>query len=292
MGHVKTNFGVFECEFNTNKGVRCSCGFNNGISDNFATQDLIFEFCDHVTSFLVYLLSVENETLQKYVNDIIPRSVKDHYILNYLLHKGLILNEEGKLKCSQFGKLIIRLYLYPTSGVLIRTMLESERIESLQEIIRMAYEIVKAEGRVRGNKFFQPLLEWIDEEPIQKILEHHQIMAGDLYSLRDNIERIITFIGIIASHLGTSGNDIRERMEKIAEMCETLRIRTKYGIKEELFDLVIRLYQVGRVRARTLFNAGYHTSSQVLNEKPYALNQKTQLGINLCKKIINESKID
>jgi helicase len=207
-----------------------------------------------------------------------------------LLQKGLILREEGKLKCSQFGKLIIRLYLYPTSGVLIRAMLEHQKIESYQELIKMAYEITKSEGRVRGNKFLQPLLEWIDEEPIESILDLHKIMAGDLYSLRDNIERIITFIGIIASHLGTSGQDIRERMEKIAEMCETLQIRIRYGIKEELFDLVIRLYQVGRVRARTLFNAGYHTSSQVINESAFTLNRKTGLGVNLCKKIIKDSK--
>ena len=29
-----------------------------------------------------------------------------------------------------------------------------------------------------------------------------KIMAGDLYSVRDNLERIITFIGIIASNVG------------------------------------------------------------------------------------------
>ncbi|MEJ2250049.1 MAG: DEAD/DEAH box helicase, partial [Candidatus Lokiarchaeota archaeon] len=289
-GHIKTNYGVFECEFNTTKGVNCSCGFNNGISDNFATQDLVFEFCDHITTFLLYLLDHPNEKLQKYVNDIIPRSIKDHYILSYLLQKGLILNENGKLKCSQFGKLIIRLYLYPESGVMIRYILEHQTIENFQELVKVAYEITKTEGQIRNNKYFQPLLEWIDEEPIENILDLYKIMAGDLYSLRDSVERIITFIGIIASHLGSSGQDIKERMEKVAEMCETLRIRVKYGIKEELFDLVIRLHQVGRVRARILFNVGYHTSSQVLNENPYTLNRKTGLGVNLCKKILKESK--
>ena len=39
--------------------------------------------------------------------------------------------------------------------------------------------------------------------------------------------------------------------------------RFHYGIKEELFDLVMRLENVARVRARILYNAGYHTSTKV-----------------------------
>ena len=54
--------------------------------------------------------------------------------------------------------------------------------------------------------------------------------------------------------------------------------------------LVLRLNDVARVRARILYKAGYHTASQVKKENPYMLNQKTGLGINLCKKIIKKSK--
>jgi replicative superfamily II helicase len=45
---------------------------------------------------------------------------------------------------------------------------------------------------------------------------------------------------------------------------------------------------VARVRARMLYNAGYHTVAQVRKENPYVLNRKTGLGINLCKKIIGK----
>ena len=71
---------------------------------------------------------------------------------------------------------------------------------------------------------------------------------------------------------------------------ETLRMRIHHGIKEELFDLVLRLHNVGRVRARILYDVGYHTAEQVKKENPYILNRKTGLGINLCKKIIESSK--
>jgi len=290
-GYIKTDYGLHSCEFDIDLGIRCSCGFLNGISDNFADQQFSFEFCDHITTLLIYLIKLPDKSFQKYVNDIIPKSVKNQYILNYLFEKGLIIkNDDDTIKCSQFGKLIIRLYLYPVSGVLIREKLENTEIKAFQDLIREAFEVLKAEYRVRDYKMLEPVLEWTDEVHIDRILDRYKIMAGDLYSVRDNLGRIVMFIGIIASHLSSSGHDIRDSLLKVAEMSETLKIRLHYGIKEELFDLVLRLENVARVRARILFDAGYHTASQVRKEKPYILSQKTTLGLNLCKKLTEKPK--
>lgn len=290
-GYAKTQFGVYLCQFNITSGIQCSCGFENGVSDNFVNDDFSFEFCDHITAFLLYLLQYPDVNFQKYVDSIIPKSVKNQYILNYLFEKGLIIrNEDGTIKCSQFGKLIIRLYLYPVSGVIIRYKLENIEINSYQDLIKEAYDVLKSEFRVKDNKMLQPILEWADEEPIEEILEKYNIMTGDLFSVRDSLERIITFIGIISSNLSTHGIDLQDKLVRIAEMAETLKIRLHYGIREELFDLVLRLNDVARVRARILYNAGYHTATQVKKENPYIINKKTGLGINLCKKIIRKEK--
>jgi replicative superfamily II helicase len=287
-GYIKSQYGVFYCEFHIDKGIRCSCGFKNGISDNFVDNKFAFEFCDHITAFLIYLLELTDERVRKYVNNIIPKCIKGQYILNYLFEKGLIIqNSDSTVKCSQFGKLVIRLYLYPVSGVLIRSKLENRLIESYQDLIHEAYDVLISERRVRNRKMLDPVIEWADEVPLDDILERHTIMAGDLMSIKQNIERIITFIGIIAEHLSSSGRDIQNDMESIAEMCETLQIRIHYGIKEELFDLVLRLKNVARVRSRILFNAGYHTSEQVARETSYNLHRKTGLGVKLCKSIID-----
>ena len=288
-GYVKTAYGVYYGQFDIETGIQCTCGFKNGISDNFANDEFSFEFCNHISAFLVYLIQIPDMNFQKYVDSIIPKSVKNQYILNYLFEKGLIKKtEDGTIECSQFGKLIIRLYLYPVSGVMIRYKLENVEIDSFQDLIKESYDILKAEFRVKDYKMFQPILEWADEEPIDQILERYNIMAGDLFSVRDSLERIITFIGIIASNLSTHGVDLQDKLTRVAEMSETLRIRLHYGIREELFDLVLRLNDVARVRARILYRAGYHIASQVKRESPYILNQKTGLGINLCKKIIKE----
>ena len=235
----------------------------------------------------MYLIQLPDVNFQKYVDSIIPKSVKNQYILNYLFEKGLIIkNDDGTIKCSQFGKLIIRLYLYPVSGVMIRYKLENVEINTFQELIKEAYDILKSEFRVRDNKMLSPILEWADEENLDDILEKYNIMAGDLFSVRDNLKRIIVFIGYIAKNLSTQGRDLQDKLTRIAEMAETLEIRLQYGIREELFDLVLRLQDVARVRARILYTAGYHTSTQVKKENPYVLNKRTGLGINLSKKII------
>ncbi|MFX1377902.1 MAG: DEAD/DEAH box helicase [Promethearchaeota archaeon] len=289
--YVKTSFGVYYCQFDIETGIQCTCGFKNGISDNFANDEFSFEFCKHITSFLLYSVQLPDAKFQKYVDSIIPKSVKNQYILSYLFEKGLILKDKkGLIRCSHFGKLIIRLYLYPVSGVMIRYKLENNEINTFQDLIKEAFDILKAEFRVKDNKMLQPILEWADEEPIDQILDKYNIMAGDLFSVRDNLERIIIFIGIIAGNLSTNGIDLQDKLIRIAEMCETLKIRLHYGIHEELFDLVLRLGDVARVRARILYKAGYHTASQLKKENPYVLNQKTGLGINLCKKIIINKK--
>ena len=288
-GYIKTDFGVFFAEFDIDVGIRCSCGFENGISNSYSDDQFSFEFCDHITALLLNLIGIPDQNFQKYVQDIVPKSVKNQYVLNYLFEKGLIIKQDNDtIKCSQFGKLIIRLYLYPVSGVLIRYKLENAAIETYQDVVKEAYEVLKAELKVRNYKMLQPLLEWCDEESIDDILERHKIMAGDLYTTKDNLERIITFIGIIAVHLSESDPDIAEAMVGVAEMSETLKIRVHYGISEELFDLVLRLENVARARARILYDAGYHTATKVKKENPYVLNRKTGLGINLCKKIVGK----
>ncbi|MHA2120106.1 MAG: helicase-related protein, partial [Promethearchaeota archaeon] len=291
-GYIKTDYGVFLCQFDVESGIQCSCGFENGISDNFVNDEFSFEFCNHVTSFLLYLIDMPDPKIQKYVDSIIPKAVKNQYILNYLFEKGLILqNEDGTIHCSQFGKLIIRLYLYPVSGVIIRYKLENKEINTFLDLLKEAYDVLKAEHRVRDQKMLEPLLDWTDEDPIEEIVDKYHIMTGDLFSIKDNAERILQFITIIARNLSTSGRDLQEKLSKVAEMAETLKIRIHYGIREELFDLVLRLNDVARVRARILYNSGYHTASQVKKENPYVLHRKTGLGINLCKKIVKKSSL-
>ncbi|MFW9878311.1 MAG: DEAD/DEAH box helicase, partial [Candidatus Thorarchaeota archaeon] len=52
-GYVKTPYGVYYCQFDIEIGIQCTCGFKNGISDNFVNDEFSFEFCNHISAFLV-----------------------------------------------------------------------------------------------------------------------------------------------------------------------------------------------------------------------------------------------
>ncbi|MHA1301831.1 MAG: helicase-related protein [Candidatus Helarchaeota archaeon] len=290
-GYLQTQYGVFKCSFHVSQGITCSCGFKNGFSDNFGNTKNLFEFCEHVLAFLMHLIEYPDPKVQKYVEDIIPKSLRGQYILNYLLEKGLLKKDDKNMFfCTAFGKLVIRLYIAPSSAVLIREKLENKSINTYIELLKEAFNILKEEGKIRRDNFFEPLLDWCDEVPLDEILDRYNIMAGDLFTLRENVVRNIIFIQKIAEFLSKTGTDLRESMFNVMEMAETLSIRVEHGIKEELFDLVLRLNQVGRVRARILFNAGYKNASKVRTDTPYTLHVKTGLGINLCKAILGSDK--
>jgi helicase len=75
----------------------------------------------------------------------------------------------------------------------------------------------------------------------------------------------------------------KEILSKMAE----LRLRIEAGIKAELVQLV-RLRGIGRVRARTLYNAGYKTISDLRKASVTELMKVPLIGSTLSKKIKEE----
>lgn len=74
-----------------------------------------------------------------------------------------------------------------------------------------------------------------------------------------------------------------------AQKIETLWKRIKYGVKEELIDLV-SLTGIGRVRARTLFNFGYKTLESIADADPEKLSKIPGIGEKISNYIVKEAK--
>ncbi len=87
---------------------------------------------------------------------------------------------------------------------------------------------------------------WIDETPIVELSERFGIGAGDLRTKVEDAEWLLFGASRIA---GTF-------QRRLARTIDDLALRVRYGVKEELLDLV-RLRGIGRVRARLLFRAGF-----------------------------------
>jgi helicase len=91
--------------------------------------------------------------------------------------------------------------------------------------------------------------DWIDEKTEDEILVKYHVAPGELRSRLENADWLIYALHEISQLLA--------KKELLREMNKT-RIRLSYGIREELIPLV-RLKQVGRVRARKIFNVNIKT---------------------------------
>jgi helicase len=95
------------------------------------------------------------------------------------------------------------------------------------------------------------LRDWMEEKQERDIVKSYGTTPGVLFAKQTNADWLLYAASELAklSHLNTT---------RLLE----LRVRAKYGIRRELLDLV-RLEQVGRVRARLMYDSGIRRVSDL-----------------------------
>lgn len=239
-------------------------------------------------------------------------------ILAYLDKERMTEFRGEKIHATEFGRRVSELYIDPVTAVIIRdglrnrpkavtdlTLLhlishtpdiapklyprrrEADELSLFAEthsaelmfpipdelIEQAAYEEFLAEV-----KCSRVLLDWIDEVTEDGILNRHKVEPGDLLRL---VEMAVWLL--YASHELTKLFGYKDLLSPIAR----LRLRIETGIREELIPLV-KLRGVGRVRARTLYNAGYKTIGDLKKASVTELMNVPLIGSTLSKKIKEE----
>lgn len=207
-------------------------------------------------------------------------------------HELLVRGE--RLSATRFGRLTSELYLDPMSAVALRKAVErapigvaefpllaavaatpdlsplfvrrGEEAEFLGRYTDEAEELLvrpEEEPLDLGLELFLATLktaavleQWLAETPILQITERYGIGAGDLRTRVEDADWLL----FGASRLATAFAPRHVRT------LDDLALRVRYGVKEELLDLV-RLRGIGRARARLLFRAGY-TDRESLRQAP------------------------
>ena len=85
---------------------------------------------------------------------------------------------------------------------------------------------------------------WMKEKTEDQLLSQFRVAPGELYTRLRNADWLLYSINELGLLLGK---------KKVLGKIRKLRVRMKYGVKEELLPLV-RLEQIGRIRARKLFD--------------------------------------
>ncbi len=120
------------------------------------------------------------------------------------------------------------------------------------------------------------LLEWMDEVDEDSILAKYGIDPGDLHAIVSTAEWLLYSFAELAR---VAGSKLSGRLGK-------LRVRVAYGVKEELVDLV-QVPQIGRVRARVLYNAGIRSKRDLTLLGPEQLAALVKgLGLSRAREIL------
>jgi len=118
------------------------------------------------------------------------------------------------------------------------------------------------------------LLDWINEVPEASIYETYGIDPGDLYRILE-----------LADWLMYSLIELYKLFEPKREILDYLRglhLRLRHGVREELLELV-RLPNIGRKRARALYNAGFRTQEDIVRAKVSELLEVEGIGMKVIE---------
>jgi helicase len=206
--------------------------------------------------------------------------------LSFLDGAEMIVQQDDRLSATEYGMIVSQLYIDPLSADLILNgLLKAEEysdIGLLQLIcstrdmytlfvgnkdshylerfvlehegdlwMEVPYE--ESEGYFRALKTAMVLFDWSREIPEATICERYSIGPGDIYNILESANWLLHASGRL-SHMfrGIFSSSIQEY-----EYC------MKHGIKRELIPLV-RIRNIGRVRARRLYNNGFTSPEKIL----------------------------
>lgn len=112
---------------------------------------------------------------------------------------------------------------------------------------------IEFEDYIQSFKTALMFKDWIEEKTEAEILERFKVTPGELRTRLEIADWLLYACDQLALLLGR--NDIVKDVRK-------LRIRMRYGVQEDLLELV-RLRGIGRVKARRIVNAGIKNITQL-----------------------------
>jgi helicase len=125
------------------------------------------------------------------------------------------------------------------------------------------------------SRSFLALYEWINESSERNLNDRLGVEPGDMHRIVESSDWLLYTLYEFAKLF---------KRNDILEILFNLRIRTKYGIKQELLPL-IKLKDIGRIRARSLYNAGFSDIKLLKSAPESALSNISKIGPSIAKKI-------
>ncbi|MGC8479755.1 MAG: DEAD/DEAH box helicase, partial [Candidatus Micrarchaeia archaeon] len=225
-------------------------------------------------------------------------------VLSQLEEWNFIERKESRYAATKLGKRVSELYLDPVSArwiILTLPKIKDEiaslfmisnttemrpysKVVSESEDLLPKYFDIYEEYELYADEYYDiykpfstalMLNDWINEAGESGIMLKYKETPGSLYTKINNADWLIY-----------SSIELSRILHIAPARLNELRIRIKYGIKKELLDLT-RLEQVGRIRARLMYNSGIKSVAD-LREESSKMKITQLFGPEISKKILSQ----
>ena len=196
--------------------------------------------------------------------------------LRYLLDEEFLIKKGNRYVTTEFGKKVSKLYIDPLTATFYRDAIEnvsegrrhtlgflhliseSEEFFPKFALRNKDYETASLLIENNASELIEPISEydcsrsllalhsWITESSEVSLSDNLKIESGDMHRMVEAADWLAYCLRELAKQL--------ERADLLDEL-DIIRKRIKYGIREELIELV-KVKGIGRVRARKLFKHG------------------------------------
>ncbi|MGC9114725.1 MAG: DEAD/DEAH box helicase [Fervidicoccaceae archaeon] len=279
------------------------------------------KFRTYLLSYLVTFKGVNEEGIERYLEKLLlfrqtsEKKLKElvEDSLKMLIEGNFVIATGGTYLPTELGKYVAELYIDPLTALytmraftkgkrptefsimhliasspdMPKLRLKSREMVSLDDSLMqylpemllglqdrdIEYEEALAELK---TAFF--LLDWINEVPEQEICDKYDLGPGDIYSFIESASWIAYAIRRLA--------EIVPGAKLYLSLLDELAVRVEKGVKRELVELA-SIPNIGRVRARRLYNAGFRTIDDIAKAGEERLKRVEGIGDALAKGIMS-----
>ena len=268
----------------------------------------------HLLSLIVTSPSITEDKINEFFLETLGGTQTDDDIIElhlenaktFLLDEEFISEKDGGFLATRFGQKVSRLYIDPMTARDFRNAIEYDIVKGSEHTFGFLHlittcdefyptfdlrqkDLEKASIIIENNR--QTLIRMIEEEDCSRSLlaldlwtnegteinlsEELGIESGDMHRMAETAEWLVYSLRELSREF---------RREDLVKELDILRKRIVYGIKHELIDLV-RIRNVGRVRARILYKNGYKNRTALKKAPLEKLAEIDKIGMTIAKSI-------
>ncbi|MED5282533.1 MAG: DEAD/DEAH box helicase [Thermoproteota archaeon] len=268
----------------------------------------------HLLSLIVTSPSITEDKINEFFSETLGGTQTEDDIIElhlenaktFLLDEEFISEKDGGFLATRFGQKVSRLYIDPMTARDFRNAIEYDIVKGGEHTFGFLHlvttcdefyptfdlrqkDLEKASIVIENNR--QTLIRIIEEEDCSRSLlaldlwtnegtevnlsEELGIESGDMHRMAETAEWLVYSLRELSREF---------RREDLVKELDVLRKRIVYGIKHELIDLV-RIRNVGRVRARILYKNGYKNRTALKKAPLEKLAEIDKIGMTIAKSI-------